>query len=187
MRVRFGIALFVGWAAVAFAQPSPNLLKDPSFEEALYEPFSEYWHPFNKAFNETITPRTRHFAAKIYGQFNGTTNYSGVYQDVPAEAGRTYIASAWFRQNSGDVLEGGNSAWVKLEFLRADWSLIETFQSAQRVHARSPKNKYVFVSTGPAEAPPGTAWARFVAIFEQMPDNARGAIIVDDAMLREIP
>ena len=173
-------------ATSAMAQRAVNLLQDPSFEEALYEPFSTNWSTWGGTSCEAVTPRSRSFVAKLFGMSRGEVNHSGVFQDVPAVEGKRYIASAWFRQNGGDTLQGDNEAWVKLEFW-GESGMISKVQSPTRLRAKDAANKYVFISTGPVKAPAGTTKARFVAIFKQGADNARGAVLVDDAELREVP
>lgn len=174
-----------GMALSALAQAPANLLQDPSFEEALYEPFSTNWATWGGTSCEAVTPRSKSFSAKLFGSSRGEVNQSGVFQDVPASAGKKYIASAWFRQNAKDSLQGDNEAWVKLEFW-GEKGMISLVESPTRLRAKGAVNKYIFISTGPVVAPPKTTKARFVAIFKQGADNARGAVIVDDAELREV-
>ena len=180
------VLIFSGLLVVsAGAQTTANLLQDPSFEDALYEPFSTNWATWGGTSCEAVTPRSKSFSAKLFGSSRGEVNQSGVFQDVPASAGKKYIASAWFRQNAGDTLQGDNEAWIKLEFW-GPTGMISKVQSPTKLRAKGPVNKYVFISTGPVTAPAGSTEARFVAIFEQGADNARGAVIVDDAELREV-
>jgi len=186
--VRRAMVLILSWSLVvsAGAQAPVNLLQDPSFEEALYEPFSTNWATWGGTSCEAVTPRSRTFSAKLFGNSQGKVNHSGVFQDVPASAGKKYIASAWFRQNAKDSLQGENEAWVKLEFWGGK-GMIDAVESPTRLRAKGAVNKHVFISTGPVTAPPGTTKARFVAIFKQGADNARGAVVLDDAELREVP
>ncbi|MBN2562068.1 MAG: GIY-YIG nuclease family protein [Phycisphaerae bacterium] len=179
------IALLLCTAAVAEAPP--NLLRDPGFDEWVHQPFGEYWKPFGKAFCETITPRSGPFVAKVYGAFDGTRNYSGVYQDVPVEAGERYVASAYLRHNAKDSLQGENEAWLKLEFYGADDEQLSVKESPKRLHAKDAVNKYIFFSTGPVKAPEGSTTGRFVIIFTQAEDDAPGAVLADDASLAELP
>ena len=181
------LALFLLSAMQVFAQAAPNLLKDPSFEGSMGErEFSKHWTKFGRAFCENITPRSKVFVAKLHGQFDGKTNYSGVYQDVPAKEGNRYIAGVYLRQNSGDVLEKGNEAWLKLEFFGEKHKLLSVHESPVKLNAKSPSNRWLYFSTGPCIAPPGTVSARFVALFEQQSD-ALGATLFDDAELKELP
>ena len=185
-RESLAVLALVFSALQSLAQTPPNLLQDSSFEEGLNEPFSTNWSIWGGTSCEAQTPRTRTFVAKLFGRSSGALNQSGVFQDVPAAEGKRYVASAYFRQNVGDTLQGSNEAWVKLEFWGPE-KMISIIESPTRLRAKGPANKYVFLSTGPAKAPPGTTRARFVAIFAQGADNAKGAVLVDDASLMEIP
>ena len=174
-------------AVEVLAQTAPNLLADPSFEQWAGDQSSTNWMTFGNVICESTSPRTKSYMAKIYGQFKNETNFSGIYQDVPATAGRSYVASAYLRQNSDDHLAGGNTAWVKIEYFDATRSkILVTFESAVKMDVKSPSKKYVFISTGAAVAPKETAVARVVVLLRQEPDNAKGAVIVDDVSLTQL-
>ncbi len=181
--------LILSFLSVASVGQTPtNLLADAGFEEWAGDPDSPNWAKFGQVFSEAITPRTKHFVVKLFGNFTGASNYSGIYQDVPAVPGRRYEASAHLRQNSKDHLKGKCRAWIKLEFFdETHTQRLAEFESPTIVDAKGHANNYVFLSTGPCPAPRGTVYARFVGIFEQGADNAPGAILVDDASLKEIP
>ncbi|MFH0953355.1 MAG: hypothetical protein V1873_03395 [Verrucomicrobiota bacterium] len=174
-------------ALLSQAQTSSNLLVDPSFEEWAGDPTSPRWAVFQNAYCVAVTARTRVFVTKIYGNFTSEQNYSGIWQDVPAGPGREYVASAYLRQNVGDTLQGDDEAWLKLEFFDAGGKLVQVFESPRKMKAKDAAGKYVFFSTGPVASPPGTVTARFVVIFGQGPDNAPGAVLVDDVLLMEVP
>ena len=181
------VSLSLG-AADVLAQTAPNLLADPSFEEWAGDPSSTNWGTFGNVECGSITPRTKSIMVKIYGNFKNEVNSSGIYQDVPATEGKTYEVSAYLRQNSDDHLAGDNKAWVKLEFFNADRSTrLATFESPIKMDVKSPSKKYMFISTGPAVAPKGTVFARAVVLIQQGPDNARGAVLVDDVSLKLMP
>ena len=174
--------------STAPAQTAPNLLADPGFEEWSGDSSSTNWVVFGNAACETITPRSPRFTVKMFGNFNNETNCSGIYQDVPASEGKRYEVSAHLRQNSDDHLAGDNKAWVKLEYFASDHSTrLVTFESPVKMDAKSPSKKYMFISTGPALAPKGTAFARAVVLIQQSPDNAAGAVLVDDVSLKLLP
>ena len=180
--------VFCLFAGTVFGQASPNLLADPSLEEWAGDQSSTNWMTFGNVICETTSPRTKSYMAKIYGQFKTERNASGIYQDVPAMAGRNYVASAYLRQNSDDHLAGGNVAWVKIEYFDATRSkILATFESPLKVDVKSPSKKYIFISTGSAIAPKDTAWARVVVLIRQEADNATGAVLVDDVSLKLLP
>ena len=170
------------------AQTAPNLLADPSFEQWAGDPSSTNWSTFGNVICDTTSPRTKSYVVRIYGQFKNEQNFSGIYQDVPATAGKSYVASANLRQNSDDHLAGGNVAWVKLEYYDATRAkLLATFESAVKMDVKSPSKKYVFISSGSTIAPKDTAFARVVVLVRQEADNAKGAVIVDDVSLTQLP
>lgn len=186
--IRVTLVLFCLCAGTVLAQPAPNLLADPSFEEWGGDPSSPNWMTFGNVVCDSISPRTKSCMVKIYGNFKSEVNESGIFQDVPAVEGKRYEVSAYLRQNSDDHLAGDNKAWVKLEFFNADFSTrLVTFESPVKMDVKSPSKKYMFVSTGPAVAPKGTAFARAVVLIQQSPDNAAGAVLVDDVSLKLVP
>jgi hypothetical protein len=171
-----------------FAQSAPNLLADPGFEQWAGDPSSTNWLTFGNVICDTTSPRTKSYVARIFGNFKNEQNHSGIYQDVPATPGKSYVASAYLRQNSDDHLAGGNVAWVKIEYFDATRSkILVTFESAVKMDVKSPSKKYVFISTGAAVAPKETAFARVVVLVRQEADNAKGAVIVDDVSLTMLP
>ena len=171
---------------VSGAQAVENLLQDPGFEGGINEPYAECWRPFNNCYCTPLTPRTGTFVSKIYGNFNSSDNESGIWQDVPAAGGKYYQATAYMRQNAGDSLDGDNKAFLKLEFYGPNGPL-KVYESPIKIDGKGAKGKYVFVTTGRCGAPEGTVMARWVAIFKQGKDNAKGCILVDDVALTEVP
>ncbi|NCC50540.1 MAG: hypothetical protein EOM20_04915 [Spartobacteria bacterium] len=181
-----GFAIFMAFCVVPACADSENLLVDPGFEKGgINGPFSDAWHAWGGANTETIYKREGNFAAKLWGSNTGARNYSGFFQDVPATGGKWYNAAAYVRHNSDDLLRGKNRCYVKLEFYND--KLLEEFQSLRTLHARSEARKFLPLSTGRVEAPPGTTVARFVVIYEQDTDNSSGAVLIDDVSLHELP
>src|SRR5262245_26608308 len=68
------------------------------------------WTRFNNTQSNVIaapiTPRSGTHVAKIFGGSNGSPNYSGIFQNVPAVAGQVWQADAHLRHNAGDSLVG---------------------------------------------------------------------------------
>lgn len=175
------------WPVVAGAQMSVNLLGDPGFEEWAGDTETTNWVRFGNAVCEALTPRTGTFVTKVYGNFKTEINHSGIYQDVPAAAGKRYVASAYLRHNSGDSLQGGNRVWLKLELYDGAGKLLKAFESARSIEDNDPVNKWMLLSTSSTPAPEGTARARVVILFLQKADNATGAVLVDDVALTTTP
>jgi len=181
-RIFFSTILVLSLAAVPSA-PAVEL-RDPGFEEAGADGgLSPAWHPFGNAYREKLTPRSGEYTLKLFGNFNGEMNWSGAYQDLPVQAGLRYQAEAWVRHNCNDALQGGNTAFVKLEFFDSAGNLIKEFESP-RLAADRDCDKYFHLSTGLHQAPDGAARVRVTLIFEQ-PGNDPGAAIFDDVELTE--
>ena len=183
--------LYLAWAVIAAGtasgQSAGNLLFDPSFEHGgLDTPFSSHWTPFGQAHCEAKNPRTGIFSAKLFGNFKDQPNWSGIFQNHPALAGRFYEATGYFKQIPQDHLKKENAAWLKLEFYDRTGRLLATVESVTRLDAKSPSNKYMLLTTGRAQAPAGAVTARVVAIFEQGDGQAPGSAWVDDLSLRQI-
>lgn len=165
---------------------SPNLLTDPSFENGgINGPFSDDWHVWGGATTETVYQRAGNYSAKLWGNNTGDWNYSGFYQDIPAESEGWYEATAYVRQNSDDHIRGENECYLKLEFYADD--LLKEYKSIRSLHAKSASKQFIMLSTGRVQAPPGTTVARFVIIYSQDPDSSEGAVLIDEASLRKLP
>ena len=146
------------------------------------------WTLFNNAVpnvvSSTTTPRTGPAVAKVFGGYNGSPNYSGLFQNVTAAAGQNWQASAYFRHNTGDSLAGtSNSLVMKIEFYRVANGLYGSadFLGEYQVTA-------VDSNTGPdmwtlrtfqAIAPASTVEARIAFVYIQN-GSAGGAVLIDD-------
>jgi beta-glucanase (GH16 family) len=176
-----------------------NLLGNAGFESGALPPWTAYGAGFNTSVESTNTVpvRTGSRAFKVFGQFNGQENYSGVYQDVPASAGQAFTASGWACTPSGDVIAGGNSAWLEVSFRDSAATMLRLFRSAE-VRSNSPAGvwlplvvtnefdpvTYGFLGTvSRLEAPPGTSFVRAQVVFRQ-PAMAAGAVVFDDLELQ---
>ncbi len=122
-------------AAVAVAAPAnaQNMLTNPGFESGL-----SGWTGFGNQFAESITPRSGSGVAKMFGNFSGGFNVSGLFQTFPAAPGQNWSFDAYFRHNTGDLMTGvgipggGSGNWViaKLEFRNASDAVTGFVESA---------------------------------------------------------
>jgi hypothetical protein len=135
-------------------------------------------------------------ALKVYGQFTGSTNYSGVYQDVHVTAGQTFTADGWIFTSGGDELAAGNSAWVEVSFRDASSNQLALYRSASFTSSLQTNlwldfpvtnqynpNTYAFM--GPVTnlvAPANTSFAHCQLVFYQ-PATAIGSVYCDDLKL----
>ena len=110
-----------GFVALAANGQTANLLNDPGFET---DPPGEnqnvvQWQLYGlNVYNETSSSVAHSCTnyLKVYSQFNGTTNYSGCYQDYISGPGTTYSADGWVYSASSDAIAGQNQAWIEVTF-----------------------------------------------------------------------
>lgn len=180
--------------------PCPgNLLGNAGFESGTFGPWTAYGAGFNTSVENTNTVPVRSGARafKVFGQFNGQPNYSGVYQDVPAGPGERFAASGWACTPSGDAIAGENSAWLEVSFRDSAATMLRLYRSGT-VRSNSPAGVWLplvvtnefdpvthqFLGTvSRLEAPPGTSFVRAQVVFHQ-PALAAGAVVFDDLELR---
>lgn len=146
------------------------------------------WTSWGNAYNVNFNGRSGTArSGKLYGNFTGSPNTSGVYQDIVAHPGQRWRASAWWLNWNIDAMQSGNTASTNIEWRDANDNLI-SFVSTTALNSGSPLNSYAKKQVE-GIAPPGTAKARVVMLFAQSGVNA-GAAFFDDAdmeLLGECP
>jgi beta-glucanase (GH16 family) len=140
---------------------------------------------------------------KVYQAFNGSVNYSGIYQDYIASPGASYSADGWTYTANSDALAGQNIAWIEVSFRDAPGNMLALYRSAlitTNVIASGafPKSQWVnlpitnqydpstFQLTGTVSkivAPPGTVFLRYQIVFQGDANNSGGSIYFDDLNL----
>lgn len=184
MRLRFATYLAVVLCAVTGAPQSSrasvisNRLKNAGFESGVGTSNTD-WRAFGAAFRDSTQARSGSYSTKVYGQFYGGLNYSGVYQDVPATNGQAWEGSAWLENWSGDAMQGTNYACVRVDFYDASGASVWAVSSLEQLTTGTPQNtwtKYTVRSI----APRGTVTARFVMLFVQQPTYEAGSAWFDD-------
>lgn len=173
-----------------------NLLSNPGFESAGLANWATFGNVINNVSaqnitNEPVFDGTNVF--KAYGQFTGVTNYSGIYQDVPASAGQSFNASAWMLTPSTDEIAGTNSAWMEISFRNSASNVLSLFRS-NTITTNTPPglwldmpvtNQFNPVNNAPngsvtnLVAPSNTSFARCELVFHQ-PAYAAGSVVFDD-------
>ncbi len=179
-----GAALIDDVSFTATSQPpSGNLLANADFESGL-----SGWSVFGNAFGEStnppaIVPQSGSQACKMFGNFSGAFDVSGIYQSFPASPGQTFTIDAWSRHFAGDALIGGgppNDNWVvmKMAFFDAGGTEIG---GAERIilDGNSPTDTWIHNAPVNGTAPPGTATVQCLILYLQ-PGNAGGAALIDD-------
>ncbi|HLO42398.1 MAG TPA: glycoside hydrolase family 16 protein [Phycisphaerales bacterium] len=163
----------VDWVRAYQYDAGRQKLNNPSFEAT---PALANWGKWGNAFTQGGVAYSGTQSAKLYGNFSGGPNTSGIYQDIPAVAGQRVRAfSNWYNWSS-DFMRGANTCDMKIEWRGAGDTLIST-QTIQTLTATSPQNTHMpFELRG--TAPAGTTKARLVFTFNQ-PANASGAAFID--------
>ena len=130
---------------------------------------------------------------KVFGQFNGSENYSGLLRDVAVTAAQSFTANGWVLTPTGDAIAGGNTSWIEIAFRNAASNTLGLFRSAI-INTNTPVGLWLnlavtnqfdpvtFAVVGSVTnliAPSGTAFARYQIVFRQ-PLNAAGAVLFDD-------
>ncbi len=190
-KTRRGASRLLRWAVAVLSvalwatAEAPAALLNPGFEDGGGSLVS--WTTFNNVIPNVlaapITPRSGTHVAKVFGAFSGTTNWSGIYQSLPATPGQVWTAECYVRHNAGDALAGANQLLVKIEFYGVAggvWGssdfLGETVLPV--LDSASPLNTWLGRSVQ-AVAPTATVEARIAFVFTQEGDAA-GAALIDD-------
>ncbi|MBU0676890.1 MAG: hypothetical protein KJ626_02140 [Verrucomicrobia bacterium] len=180
---RFAFALCLFFVAALSGSAAENILTDSSFEGSSESGFSTSYIAFGNAFREGNTPHTGEFAAKLFGNFSGAMNWSGVSQDVPADPGAIYAVQVMARHNSNDALQGETCAFIKIEFYNDAGEQLATAESKSRLTSDSKADMYQPLKIAGIRAPEGAAKLRVVLLLEQHEDNGSGAAYMDDVEL----
>ena len=149
---------------------------------------------------------------KVYGQFNSTTNYTGIYQDNPSAPGAIYSADGWAYSLSSDNINGQDLIWLEVSFRDASGNALALYRSAavngNNIISLGGLNTWLDLTitnqcsfTNPSKlillpgtvtnavaslvAPAGTASVRYQVVFEQGSDNANGSMYFDDLTLNQ--
>ncbi|MGL4400193.1 MAG: family 16 glycosylhydrolase [Luteolibacter sp.] len=176
--------------------PSGSLLQNPGFESA---GLGAWTGVGPNVAAETGAFRSGSRALKVFGQFSGGANESGVFQQLPATAGDEYAAHAWLFTPTGDKIAGTNSAWVEVTFRDASGAVLALHRSAVMTSASNAGlwqnfgvNQQLHPLTGAIigtgtrlVAPAGTTAVRKRLAFRQ-PATAAGAVWYDDVELSKI-
>lgn len=183
------------YAPSNLAACATNALANPGFENGGLANWNVYGAGFNTLLETApaLPVRSGSNVFKVFGQFTGADNYSGVFQDVAVSPGQSFRADGWALTPVGDVIAGANAAWLEVSFRDGVGGMLKLFRSAA-VQSNSPSgawrrlsvtNEYhpatytLLGSVPDLIAPPGAVAARFQVVFRQ-PGMAAGAVLFDD-------
>jgi beta-glucanase (GH16 family) len=147
-----------------------------------------YWTKFGNSLNNVSSGNQQIAdgaeALKLFGQFNGETNYSGIEQGISVSAGDDLTASAdAFVASEDSIFGSGNNVFFKIDYYNKQHGL---FGSSEYISSDSillangsTSNDQWLTKELTSVAPPGAVEARLAIVFEQK-DNAGGAVFVDN-------
>jgi beta-glucanase (GH16 family) len=151
---------------------------------------------------------------KVYGQFNTTVNFTGIYQENPSAPGNTYSADGWAYTLSSDGggIHGEDATWIEVTFQDASYNALADYRSevvtGNNIASLGGLNTWFdlqitnqcsftnasaqILSPGTVTntvaslvAPAGTAYVRYQVVFEQGTDNANASMYFDDLTLNQ--
>jgi autotransporter-associated beta strand protein len=198
----------IGALTASFARGQTNLLPDPSFEAGIdgapdatagdvpmvvggpWSGWNNWVGPYSGYYENTASNgQPAHTGTQFAKTFSAPN--AGIYQFIPANAGDTYTASAWFVNstmgNGGiDALSGAETDDVRMIFFAVPNPTPTTVALATDVTPvpvsdLTPANIWTQL-TVTAVAPPGTESVQWMAFFND-PGGAGGALYVDDGSL----
>ena len=181
-------------AALVLASLAPqlaaqNLLANPSFEGSLAG-----WGAFGNSYYEptnlpAIDPRTGTGLLKMFGNFSGGFNVSGVFQSFPAGPGQQYTLDCFSRHFSGDPMLGlgatsDNWAVMKIAFFNGGTEI----GSAEQIilDGTRPTDTWIDNAAVTGTAPAGTTSVQALILYLQ-PAFAGGAAQFDDVSFTKVP
>lgn len=182
-----GVTVLVACAAPALGQ---NLLANPGFENGLTG-----WTTFGNVFHETanppqFVPNSGNGLVSMFGNFSGSFNVSGMFQEFAAAPGSEWEIDIFSRHFSGDALVGSgppNDNWVvqKIAFFDAANTEIGGAESTIMTGA-FPTDVWIDNAAVFGTAPPGTVKVQALFLYLQ-PAFDGGAVHLDDAFFRLVP
>ena len=176
-----------------------NVLANPGFENGGLLNWTTYGNTIGNTqvgSSNNLPVRSGSNVFKVYGQFAGGENYSGVYQDTASAPGKIYTGNAWAYTPGGDKIAIGNTAWVEVSFRDAAANILSLYRTALITNS-TPANDWVALavtnqinpttfavmgSTNKLAAPAGTSFVRYQVVFRQ-PALGNGAVLFDDLTL----
>jgi hypothetical protein len=170
-----------------------NLLVNPGFDDA----GGSYvgWLTFGNAFVDVgveTPPLSGVASSKMFGNFSGGFNVTGIFQAFPASSGQRYQIDVFSRHRSGDELTGlgpPDSNWVvqKIVFFDAPAGGSEIGSGESFIlTGASPRDVWIDNLPLQAVAPVGTQRVEAFFLYLQ-PQLAGGASFLDDARFELIP
>lgn len=187
-----------------------NILNNPGFETGSFNNWTTFG-PNNYVQSGSPAHSGNNYY-KVYGQFNTTINFTGVYQENASTPGDIYSADGWAYSSDSDEIHGSDAVWIEVTFQDASYNALADYRSAvvtgnniagfggfstwfdlQITNQCSFTNASALIlSPGTVTnavdnlvAPAGTAYVRYQVVFSQGTDNANGSMYFDDLTLNQ--
>jgi hypothetical protein len=174
-----GIAVVaLGVAPLAQAQ----LIQNGGFETSFNQGYNgaNQWSTFGDGFS-VLNAGPGAYAgvgeAKLYGNFSGGFNVSGIYQDFSAAAGQMFSASGYGQNWAGDAMQAGNAAFIRVTYFDSGNNEIgggSYGANSASITNATPLNVWTALSVATTTAPTGTAYGQVLLLFTQPANNYNG-------------
>lgn len=190
-----------------------NILNNPGFETGDFTGWTKYEPNNYVQAGNPARAGTDYY--KVYGQFNTSYNYTGIYQDNLSTPGAIYSADGWACSpgSDGGGIHGEDRIWLEVSFRDSSSNALAFYRSpivtGANISSFGGTNIWfdlpitnqcsfsnasalillpgtVINATTNLVAPPGTAYVRCQIVFAQGPDNANGSMYFDDLTLSQI-
>lgn len=189
-----------------------NILNNSGFEEGSFTNWTTFGpNNYIQAGSPALSGNNYY---KVYGQFNTSYNYTGIYQDNPSAPGDTYSADGWACSlgSDGGGIHGEDQIWIEVSFRDSSSNALALYRSPvvtganiasfggtnawfdlQITNQCSYTNASALIllpgtmtnTVSNLVAPTGTACVRYQVVFAQGPDNANGSMYFDEMTLNQ--
>jgi len=213
-QISWHVVFLVTAAALSInATAQTNILSNPGLESGSLSGWTTFG-PNNSVLNTGGYAHGGTYYYKVYGQFNGSYNYTGIYQDNPAVPGNTYTADGWTYSlgSDGGGIHGQDLIWIEVSFRDSSYNTLALYRStvinSNLLYTLGGVNTWIDLqitnqcsfTNASAQillpgtvtntvtslvAPPGAAYVRYQVVFAQGPDNANGSMYCDDLSLNQ--
>lgn len=190
------------YAPTTLTSCTGNFLTNPGFESGGLTGWKTYGSGANTLVQgiKNLQVHDGSNVFKVYGQFNGSQNFSGAYQDLPASPGQQFIAKGWGLTPLTNAIASPNVAWIEATFRDSLTNIIALYRSGT-IDSNTPPGLWFNLpltnqfdpsslafkgSVTNLVAPAGTAFARFQLLFRQQA-NAPGSVLFDDLTIAPPP
>lgn len=164
--------------------PGAPVLRNPGFDDGGAN--LNDWEIFSAGFNvvpETFPVNSAPGSCKMFGQFSGVANESGILQRLPAQPGQVWEIDCLSQHITGDAIAGtSNFMLMRIEFIDVSNNMLLVVDQ-MILDSSSPIDTWIDNAALQATAPANTVEVRAVFTFTQ-PANEGGAGYIDDCRMR---